>query len=133
MAVEVRAVVKQVSESTSEGSARGHRVLCDRPAAKEGSDAGAMGGELFLMGLGGCFLSNLLAAIKARNAEISDVEVQVTALLDGTPPRFTEVALDVSGRFPDRAEMEKLVVIAERGCIVANTIKDAVRLHVRVG
>ncbi len=132
MAVEVHAVVKQVSESTSEGSARGHRVLCDRPAAKGGSDAGAMGGELFLIGLGGCFLSNLLAAIKARNVEIGDVEVQMTALLDGTPPRFTEISLNVSGHFSDRAEMEKLVVIAERGCIVANTIKDAVTLHIGV-
>ena len=132
MAVEVGAVVKQVSESTSEGSARGHRVLCDRPGTKGGSDGGAMGGELFLIGLGGCFLSNLLAAIKARNAEIADVVVHLTALLDGTPARFTEISLDVSGSFSDREEMEKLVLIAERGCIVANTIKDAVALSVGV-
>lgn len=132
MGVEVGVVVKQVSESTSEGSARGHQVLCDRPEAKGGRDAGAMGGELFLLGLGGCFLSNVLAAIKARDSGITDVVVNVTALLDGTPPRFTETSMVVSGRYSDRDEMEKLVVIAERGCIVANTIRDAVQLKIRV-
>jgi putative redox protein len=132
MAVEVGAVVKQISESTSQGSARTHQVLCDRPEAKGGSDAGAMGGELFLLGLGGCFLSNLLAAIKARNSDIAEVEVRLTAQLDGTPPRFTEVSMAISGSYGDKDEMEKLALVAERGCIVANTIKDAVQLHIRV-
>ena len=132
MAIEVTAFVKQVSETTSEGSARNHRVKCDRPEAKGGSDGGPMGGELFLVGLGGCFMSNLLAAIQSRNSGIKDVEVAVTAQLDGTPPRFTDITLAVSGTYQDREELEKLVIIAERGCIVANTIKEAVVLKIRV-
>ena len=132
MAVEVTALVKQVSKNTSEGIAREHMVSCDRPESKGGSDNGPMGGELFLLGLGGCFMSNLLAAIKSRDAAVSDAEVAICAQLDGTPPRFTEVALEVSATYRDRAEMEKLVIIAERGCIVANTIKDAVKLLISV-
>lgn len=132
MAIEVTAIVKQVSDTASEGSAREHLISCDRPEAKGGSNSGPMGGELFLVGLGGCFMSNLLAAIQAREAAISDVEVVISAQLEGTPPRFTEIALRVSGNYPDRDEIEKLVIIAERGCIVANTIKNAVQLSIMV-
>jgi putative redox protein len=91
-----------------------------------------MGGELFLMGLGGCFMSNLLAAIDSRHAEVRNAQVAISAQLDGTPPRFTQITLSVSADYSDRDEMEKLVVIAERGCIVANTIKEGVTLIVEV-
>ena len=132
MSVEVTVEVSQVSESASVGSARDHRITCDRPEAKGGSDEGPMGGEVFLLGLGGCFMSNLLAAIKAREADVSEVSARIQATLDGTPQRFTEVNMLISARYQDRKEMEKLLVIAERGCIVANTIKDAVRLQISV-
>lgn len=130
--MEVTVNVKQTSVSTSLGQARNHQVYCDRPEAKGGADDGAMGGELFLIGLGGCFMSNLLAAAKARESSADNFSVAITAQLDGTPPRFTDVEMLVSGDFEDRQEIEKLVVIAERGCIVANTIKDAVALSIAV-
>jgi len=91
-----------------------------------------MGGEFFLMGLGGCFMSNLLAAVDARQAAVSDAQIAITAQLDGTPPHFTEIALSVSAQYEDRDEMEKLLLIAERGCIVANTIKGSVRLTIGI-
>lgn len=133
MAVEVKAIIKQVSGPTSEGSARSHTVRCDRPEAKGGKDGGPMGGELFLIGLGGCFMSNLLAAIQSRESEIKEPAVAITGQLDGTPPRFTGIELEVSAQAQDKAELEKLVTIAERGCIVANTIKDSVALKIRLG
>lgn len=132
MGVTVTASVKQISESTSEGSVRTHRVKCDRPEAKGGCDAGPMGGELFLIGLGGCFMSNLLAAINARDAEVADVEVAISAELDGTPSRFTDIEMQITADYKDKEALEKLVVIAERGCIVANTVKDAVNLKMVV-
>jgi putative redox protein len=130
--MEVKVSVKQTSASASEGQARNHRVQCDRPEQKGGHDDGPMGGELFLMGLGGCFMSNLLAAIEARNKEISGIEIAISGQLEGTPPRFTNIKLSVSGNYSNKKEMEKLTVIAERGCIVANTIKDAVELDIIV-
>ena len=33
----------------------------------------------------------------------------------------------------DEAQMEKLVTVAERGCIVANTLKEAVKLSIKLG
>ena len=55
--------VEQVGPTTATAKARTHAVLVDRPAAKGGEDRGPLGGEYLLVGLGGCFLSNLLAAI----------------------------------------------------------------------
>lgn len=132
MAAEAKVAVRQVSDSVSRGRAREFEISCDRPEAKGGSNAGPMGGELFLLGLGGCFMSNLLAAIKAREARISDVEIAITGVQDGTPTRFTEVNMNISARYEDRVEMEKMVTIAERGCIVANTLKSAVNLSITI-
>ena len=50
----------------------------DRPQEKGGEDRGAMGGEHILMGLGGCLSSNLLAAIRAREAAIDHVTITVS-------------------------------------------------------
>src|SRR5277367_1898209 len=88
--------IRQISASTSEATARGHRISIDRPASKGGTDAGPMGGELFLAGIGGCFMSNLLAAIKARGLNIPDLEVEVTAEVAESPDRFSAVDLCVT-------------------------------------
>ena len=73
-------------------------------------------------------MSNLLAAIQAREADIPDVEVALSAQLNGTPPRFTDIEMQVTGVCQEKEALKKLVVIAERGCIVANTKKEAVVL-----
>ena len=123
----------QVGPATTEATIRGHKTLIDRPEAKGGDDRGPMGGELLLASLGGCFASNLLAAIRAREGvAIDNVSIEVAGTLDGTPPRFTQIVLTVMADHADRGELDKLVTIAERGCIVANTLKAALKLEVRV-
>jgi len=92
-----------------------------------------MGGELFLAAIGGCFMSNLLAAINARKAEVSGVQTEVIATHADAPPRFTAVELLVSAECADRELFEKLVEIAERGCIMVNTLKGKIDLQVRIG
>jgi putative redox protein len=120
----------QVAASASKASIRDHSVLIDRPAAKGGADRGPMGGELFLASLGGCFMSNLLAAIATREARLSDVRTEVTAILDGTPPRFTSVRLSVTAEGPDQAMLAKLIQIADRGCIMTNTVREMLDLKI---
>jgi putative redox protein len=132
MAQEVKAHVRQISTSASQGTARNHSVYSDRPEAKGGGNKGPMGGELFLMGLGGCFMSNLLAAVQAREAAVSDLSIEIVARLEEAPPRFSEVKLNISGNYSDKDLMKKIVAIAERGCIVANTVKAAVKLTFEV-
>ena len=122
----------QSSETSCSSKIRKHQVSCDRPQEKGGNDEGPMGGEYFLMGLGGCFTSNLLAAIKNRNANISNVQLDVTAILQGKPSRISEINIAVSADYEDQKLFEKLLIIAERGCIIANTIKDSVKLSVTV-
>lgn len=133
MAATVRVELSQLGPSTSEGVVRGkHRVLVDRPVEKGGEDRGAMGGELLLVALGGCFLSNLLAAIRAREAPIQEVRVVVEGTLAEAPPRYRQIRMEVQARTEDRALLEKLVAMAERACIVANTLRGGVDLEVRV-
>jgi putative redox protein len=85
-----KVLVEQISGSTSRGNARGHELLMDRPEAKGGSNAGMMGGEAVLNGLGGCFLSNLLAAAKARNIELSNARADIEGdMADETVKVFT--------------------------------------------
>ena len=122
--------ISQISESACESTIRGHRVVCDRPEEKAGGNEGPMGGEYLLMGLGGCFTSNLLAAIKARNADVRNVELDVAATFAQSPARFSKIEISVSAQYEDRALMEKLLIISERGCIAANTLKDSVELSV---
>ena len=121
----ITVAILQDGPSTSVGTTRTHSVRIDRPSEKGGTDEGPMGGELLLLGLGGCFMSNLLAVIKARKAAVSDVQTRVEATLEGNPKHFSAYTLRVAAHCEDRALLEKLVTIAERGCIVANSLKKA--------
>lgn len=122
--------MKQLSPTATEGSVRGHVVNIDRPEAKGGTDVGAMGGELLLMSLGGCFMSNLLEAVRTREAPISNINIDVVGNLEGTPPRFTAIDMRISADYgvEDADLFSKLITISERSCIVANSIKNAIDL-----
>jgi putative redox protein len=123
--------LEQVDHATTQTEIRGHKILIDRPLAKNGNDAGPMGGELLLASLGGCFNSNLLAAIKARDLPISDVTIEIQGNLVEHPQHYDAIDMVVRSSYADSAEFEKLVTIAERSCIVANTLRNAVNLTIR--
>jgi putative redox protein len=125
--------LQQLSGSTSEAAIRTHRVLIDRPAPKGGTDLGPMGGELFLASIGGCFMSNLLAAIKARGAEISDVRTEVIGTLADSPARFSAVELYVTAETANRELLEHLAEVADRGCIMMNTLRGKLDVILRIG
>jgi putative redox protein len=125
--------LQQISDSATEATMRTHRILIDRPTEKGGSDAGPMGGELFLASLGGCFMSNLLAAIRARDLAITGVRTEVIGIVAGSPTRFESVELRVSTDIPDRELLEKLVEIADRSCIMMNTLRGKLDVTVKVG
>lgn len=129
-AVQVLVNVDQIGPAASEGRAREHKVVMDRPEAKGGENRGAMGGENLLMALGGCFMSNLLAAAKSRESDVTDVKLSITGTLGAAPPSFGAVEMKITAGYSDKEQMEKLVTIAERGCIVANTLKNAVDLKI---
>jgi putative redox protein len=129
----VSVAVNQISTSASSAFVRGHSFTMDRPEAKGGSNQGMMGGEALLAGLGGCFMSNVLAAAVTRGIPVSNVETVVTGqLAEEGPSRFVAINLSVSGKGCSPDEFAKLVTVAERGCIVANTLRSSVELSVQV-
>ncbi len=133
MASQMTIQLRQISGSTSEAAVRSHRVRIDRPLAKGGADAGPMGGELFLASIGGCFMSNLLAAIRARDAAVSDVRIEVIGTLADAPARFTAVDLYAAADGADPQLLEHLVEIADRGCVMMNTLRGKLDVRVRTG
>ncbi len=124
--------LNQVDDATTAAQIRQHAIDIDRPEAKGGHDKGAMGGELLLASLGGCFNSNLLAAIRARDLEINDIAIEISGDLAEAPARFSSINMVVKSGFDDRATFEKLVKMSERACIVANTLKGSVDLSVSI-
>jgi len=78
-------------------------------------------------------MSNLLAAIRAREAAVSDVRTEVIGSLAESPARFSSVELCVSANYSDRDLFEKLVEIAERGCIMVNTLRGTLEVTTRIG
>ena len=125
--------VRQVSASTSEATLRTHHVLIDRPVEKGGTDRGPMGGDLFLASVGGCFMSNLLAAIRARGEQISDAHLEVIGTIAESPARFSALELYVTADGANPELLEKLVEIADRGCIMVNTLRGKLDVRIRIG
>ena len=133
MAVEIHVRLRQIAATTTEAVVGPHHVLIDRPVEKGGSGAGPMGGELFLASVGGCFMSNLLAAIRAHELPVSDVRTVVTGTVDGAPARFTGIRLHVTAGNAAPDDMKKLVEIADRGCIMMNTLRGTLDVTIQVG
>jgi putative redox protein len=125
--------LRQISATTSEAILRTHQVLVDRPHDKGGADKGPMGGELFLASIGACFMSNLLAAIRTRAAEISDVRTEVIGTIADSPTRFSMVDLCVTADSPSQELLDRLVEIADRGCIMMNTLRGKLDVRIRTG
>ena len=125
--------VRQVSASMSEATLRTHHVLIDRPVEKGGTDRGPMGGDLFLASVGGCFMSNLLAAIRTRGEQISDAHLEVIGTIAESPARFSALELYVTADGANPELLEKLVEIADRGCIMMNTLRGKLDVRIRIG
>jgi putative redox protein len=124
MSTTFRATIEHVHHTTSRATVRTHTFLVDRGVARGGLDLGPAGGEYLLVSLGGCFTTHLLAAIRAREAAMTDVRVAVTSTMDGTPERFTAFTLDVSAQCEDATLARKLITIAGRACQVVTTLRQ---------
>jgi len=91
-----------------------------------------MGGEYFLASVGGCFMSTLLAAVRARDLKLTDIRTEVIGTLAETPSRFTALELHVSTAGGDLDQLEKLSQIADRGCIMMNTLRGHLELRIEI-
>lgn len=131
---EVTTTITQIEGTTAARTRiREHELVTDRPAGKGGGNQGPMGGELLVASLGSCFMSNLVAAFQARGIRTKGLSATVSGTLDGTPPRFQKMTMAVNGHGTDRDQMEKMILVAERGCIVANTLKQFMDVEISIG
>jgi putative redox protein len=130
MSTTFKATIEHVNHTTSRAVIRSHTVLVDRGIAKGGLDLGPAGGEYQLVAIGGCFTSHLLAAIRAREARMTNVTVAVTGTLDGAPERFTSFTVDVTADCGDPDLARKLITLATRACQVMNTMRLAAPIEI---
>jgi putative redox protein len=130
MSTTFKASIEHVNHTTSRAVVRSHTMLVDRGVAKGGFDLGPAGGEYQLVALGGCFTSHLLAAIRAREAAMTNVKVAVTGTLDGTPERFTGFTVDVTADCGDADLARRLITLASRACQVMNTLRLAAPVEI---
>ncbi len=130
MSSELKIHLRQISPSAAEAVIGVHRVTVDRPSSKGGSDMGPMGGELFLAAIAGCFMSNLLAAIRTRQSAVRNVHIAVKGAVADFPAHFSAVDLAITADAPDREELDRLIEIADRGCIMMNTLRDKLTLNI---
>jgi putative redox protein len=66
-----------------------------------------------------------------RSVKVEDLAVVVRGSLAAAPPRFASIEMEVQGRATDPGALDRLVTIAERACIVHNTLLPAVPITIR--
>jgi putative redox protein len=77
-------------------------------------------------------MSNLLAAIRTRQSAVRNVHIEVNGTVADLPARFSAVDLAITADASDREELDRLIEIADRGCIVMNTLRDKLALNIVV-
>lgn len=129
MATEVK--VQLVEGTLGVAIARQHAIVVDRNANLGGSDLGFTGGEVFFSGIGTCLLTTLIGAARHRNIELTKVEFSISGETESNPSRWTSINVNavVEGNASPE-EIQKLVTIAERSCIVSNTVALGAPIHV---
>ncbi|NER13627.1 hypothetical protein GWK08_09275 [Leptobacterium flavescens] len=129
----VKIILGQVSETAVQIQNSDFKVVVDRPESKGGGGLGLMGGQYMLAGVGGCFCSTLFAAAQSRDIQIEGLKVEVNGTIsEELPKRFTDISLDIScSSCSQPSEFEKLLAIAEKGCISVNTVKNGISFKVR--
>jgi putative redox protein len=127
---ELAVMLERTGATATTTDIRGHQVTIDRPEAGGGSNAGPMGGELFLTSIGGCFMSTFIAAARARNVDAESAVCKVTGTFADNPRRFGDVKLDVSCDSCSPDELAHLVLLAEKGCLVLNTLRGGLSVTV---
>ncbi|TDC39141.1 OsmC family protein [Micromonospora sp. KC213] len=129
---EMTVALAQRGQTGSVASIRDHTIVMDRPSPHGGSDAGPMGGETLLASVGGCFMSTLYAAAQARSIPIEGASCRVTGVFAPNPRRFGAIRIEVTCDSCPSADLEHLVEVADRGCLVAATLRQGIEVTASV-
>ncbi len=120
MTNQIKNKLRQASTSTAE-------------ATKCSTDMDPMDGEPCLAAVGGCFMSNLLAAIRGPGSGDFRRPYRGDRHSRRLAGRFSAVELNVTADSLGRELLERVVEIADRACIMMNTLRGKLDLRIRIG
>jgi uncharacterized OsmC-like protein len=104
-----------------EVQARGHRLICDQPAANGGSDAGMTPPEFLLASLATCAAYYAAEYLKARRLPAEDLRVRVSAEKAKQPARLGSFRIEVTA--PGLDEHQQAGILrAAKACLIHNTL-----------
>jgi uncharacterized OsmC-like protein len=104
-----------------EATTRGHRVVCDQPAANGGADSGMTPPELLLVSLGTCAAYYAAEYLKARSIPTTGLEIKVSAEKAMQPPRLDAFRIEVTMPALDARHEEGLSRAVQK-CLIKNTL-----------
>ncbi|MGW4947924.1 OsmC family protein [Actinoplanes sp. NPDC004185] len=122
----------QSGRTATTANIRDHAIVMDRPSSSGGSNTGPMGGETLLASVGGCFMSTLYAAAEARSISVEGATCRVTGEFALNPRRFSAIRIEVACASCSPADLGHLVDVAERGCLVAATLRQGMSVTASV-
>jgi len=112
-----------------EAIARGHRVICDQPAANGGSDSGMTPPEFLLVSLGTCAGFYAAQYLKARSLPADGLRVKVLAEKATQPARLGHFQIEVAAPELDPQHQAGLLR-AVKACLIHNTLLNAPAIDV---
>jgi uncharacterized OsmC-like protein len=111
-----------------EATTRGHRVVCDQPAALGGADSGMTPPEFLLVSLGTCAAYYAAEYLKARSIPTTGMEIKVSAEKAMQPARLDGFRIEVTMPGID-ARHEEGLTRAVHKCLVHNTLTATPRIE----
>lgn len=124
--------VRHLSGVKFEAEARGHRVICDQPAANGGADEGMTPPEFLLASLGTCVGFYATQYLRTRQLATDGLMVRVEAEKATGPARLGRFTIEVE--LPGLEERHREGVLrAARSCLIHNTLEHApvVEIHLK--
>ncbi len=107
-----------------EAITRGHRVICDQPAANGGRDSGMTPPEFLLVSLGTCAGFYAAQYLKARSLPADGLKLKVTAEKTTQPARLGRFQIEVTAPELD-AQHQAGILRAVKACLIHNTLLNA--------
>jgi putative redox protein len=113
--------VQHLGDVKFEAHTRGHRVMCDQPAANGGADTGMTPPEFLLVALGTCAGFYAAQYLKARSLSAAGLEIKVAAEKAQHPARLGSFRIEVHAPQAP-AEHEAGLARAVKACLIHNTL-----------
>jgi putative redox protein len=131
----MEALIRYIDGVKFEAEARGHRVLCDQPAANSGTDAGMAPPEFLLTSLGTCAAYYAVEYLRARQLSAEGLTVAVSAAKAPAPARLASFRINISVPGLDEQRHKEGVLRAVKACLIHNTLMNppAIELAVNPG